>query len=173
MHYTVYRLRSGLVGLPRARCIHLPQRIGPYIVRDVILPCPRVCAEQFGVIWAQYQRGLCPLIPTHSLSLSLSQSFSPYTARTGTRNWENKSQAPRLFTSPAKSIPRSVVYLRIYHTRVRTAYASVIYVYVLLHIRKTRARILCVCCFTIGNNFNFSPHIYLYIDIMRSLFLRQ
>jgi len=75
MHYTVYSLRRVVVGLPRARCIHLPQRIGPYIVRDVILPCPRVGAEQFGVIWAQYQRGLCPLISSLVLTLCLSVSL--------------------------------------------------------------------------------------------------
>jgi len=74
--YGVNSLRRVVIGLPRARCIHLPQCIGPYIVRDVILPCPRVCAEQFGVIWAQYQRGLCPLIPSLCLSVTLSLSLS-------------------------------------------------------------------------------------------------
>jgi hypothetical protein len=68
-----------VLGSPRTRCIHSPHCtyrsifIYIYIVRDVILPCPRVCAEQFGVIWAQYQRGLCPL--TLSLKLSLSHSL--------------------------------------------------------------------------------------------------
>lgn len=62
----------------------------------------RMCvAEQFGVIWAQYQRphSLFRARSQHSRFSSFSRSISLLFPSFGSRTNENKSQTPRLFYS--------------------------------------------------------------------------
>lgn len=125
-----------------------------------------MCAEQFGVIWAQYQRGPCPRSLTLSLfylsfSLTRSSKFqSVYSANRDTRNGENKSRAPLDFSRR----PRNAFLHRPAPIRAvsgRFTPPSYTYVIIYLYVRRTSSYVMCVCvcvhCLTKGNNFNFSP----------------
>lgn len=134
-----------------------------YIIIYVVAPCPRVCAEQFGVIWAQYQRGstLSPALSPLLLSLYLSLSLClPPGAKFPRRDWENKSQTPRLFRpGRGPGTPRSY---RIYgYPHDKYCPRSTRYTFYTLYVYDTRYYIIIIIIIDV--RLHTSAHMYTYI----------
>jgi len=136
-----------------------------------------VCAEQFGVIWAQYQRGPCPRSLSLSHTLSLSLSLLLFLSHSLLEVSVRIQREPRRETERINHEHLSTFHVvRETHSSLGLIHAPCpdglrnrhIYVIIYIYVRRASSYVMCVCvcvCVVLRKEtiLIFLLHIYIYI----------